>query len=567
MNIPIHHDGRSPKTAARNTRVQPIDPSGGQKSALSGRIVTMDDAFRVIPRGVIYIDQGNIVAVTPLQAPCPAGFENIPVVKTGGTIYPGLIELHNHLAYNALCLWDVPKQYSNRNQWSGTPTYRKLISGPMQVIGKSPELVPALIRYVECKSLLGGVTTSQGIQLFSNAGIRRFYRGIVRNVEQTDETALPEADTRIADVEAKDAQRFLARLQKATCFLLHLSEGIDQAARKHFLSLQIAHEQWAINKQLAGIHCAGLSADDFATFGEKQGAMIWSPMSNLLLYGQTANIKAAKEAGVRIGIGSDWSPSGSKNLLGELKVARLVSQAMGSVFSARDILAMATRNAAAILQWDAALGSLEAGKRADLIVIAQHADDPYENILQAKETAIRLVMINGIARYGMPSLMQRLGAVGESLRIGGLRRMIFLQQETADSSVGSLTLKTATAVLRETLQRLPELARELAQPKIERRMVLSKLAKALPVTQAWTLVLDELEDSGMDLRPRLPLPGERELTGALRGLERAAAPLAEILEPLKLDPLTVADDPAFLERIAQQKNLPDYVKTGLKALY
>jgi hypothetical protein len=104
-------------------------------------------------------------------------------------------------------------------------------------------LVPALIRYVECKSLLGGVTTSQGIQLFSNAGIRRYYRGIVRNVEQTDEDALPEADTRVDDIDAKDAKRFLKRLEKTTCFLLHLSEGIDERARKHFLALQISDEQ------------------------------------------------------------------------------------------------------------------------------------------------------------------------------------------------------------------------------------------------------------------------------------------------------------------------------------
>ncbi|MDO9469588.1 MAG: amidohydrolase family protein [Nitrosomonas sp.] len=437
----------------------------------------------------------------------------------------------------------------------------------MQIIGKSPESVPALIRYVECKSLLGGVTTSQGIQLFSNAGIRRFYRGIVRNVEQTDEKDLPEADTRIADVEAKNASRFFERLQKATCFLLHLSEGVDETANKHFQSLRIADEKWAINQQLAGIHCAGLKEKDFDILGKEKGAMIWSPMSNLLLYGETAKIKAAKEAGVRIGIGSDWSPSGSKNLLGELKVARLVSQAMGSVFSDRDILAMATRNAASILQWDAVLGSLEAGKRADLVVISQESGDPYESILQAKETAIRLVMIHGVARYGTPGLMRRFGAVGEMLRIGRLKRMIFLQQETVDPSVGSLSLKTATSMLREALLRLPELARELEQPKTKHRMLLAKLASALPVSQEWTLALDELEDSGMDLRPRLPLPGERELTGASRGLERTAVPLSEIVVPLKLDPLTVADDSAFLDRIENQINLPNYVKIGINTLY
>ncbi|MDO8893974.1 hypothetical protein [Nitrosomonas sp.] len=138
------------------------------------------------------------------------------------------------------------------------------------------------------------MTTSQGIQLFSNAGIRRFYRGIVRNVEQTDEKDLPEADTRIADVEAKNTSRFFERLQKATCFLLHLSEGVDETANKHFQSLRIADEKWAINQQLAGIHCAGLKEKDFDILGKEKGAMIWSPMSNLLLLWRNCKDQSSK---------------------------------------------------------------------------------------------------------------------------------------------------------------------------------------------------------------------------------------------------------------------------------
>jgi hypothetical protein len=192
-------------------------------------------------------------------------------------MFPGLIELHNHLAYNALRLWQVPKKYSNRDQWSGIPEYRKLVSGPMTVVGKSPGLLPPLIRYVEAKCLIGGVTTSQGIALFSNAGIRRYYRGIVRNVEETDDENLPEVETRIADVEAQSAQKFLARLKRETCFLLHLSEGLDAKAREHFLALNFAPNEWAITPQLAGIHCAGLKPEDFTVLGQLGGAMVWSP--------------------------------------------------------------------------------------------------------------------------------------------------------------------------------------------------------------------------------------------------------------------------------------------------
>jgi hypothetical protein len=124
-------------------------------------------------------------------------------LDAGGTIFPGLIELHNHLSYNVLPLWSpVPKRFQHRGQWPDHADYRKLISGPMTVVGEyrdaqgRPALLAPLVRYVECKCLLGGVTTSQGIMLNSNAGVQRFYRGILRNVEQTDDPALLEAQGR-----------------------------------------------------------------------------------------------------------------------------------------------------------------------------------------------------------------------------------------------------------------------------------------------------------------------------------------------------------------------------------
>src|SRR5262249_55916941 len=157
--------------------------------------------------------------------------------------------------------------------------------------------------------------------------------------------------TRIADVDAADAASFLARLKKASCMLLHLSEGTNPAAHKHFEALHIAGDQWAIAGSLAGIHCVGLEAPDFDVLAARGASMIWSPFSNLLLYGKTANVKAAAHAGVKIGIGSDWAPSGSKNLLGELKVAYLEAQRQEVDWSARDIVALATSKAAQILRW------------------------------------------------------------------------------------------------------------------------------------------------------------------------------------------------------------------------
>ncbi|MET0207783.1 MAG: hypothetical protein ABW220_02005 [Burkholderiaceae bacterium] len=92
--------------SAAERRAAPIDPLEGPRLALAGRVVTMNDAFEVLADGVIYIDRGSIVAVLPRKSAPPDGFDDVPVRPSGGTIYPGLIELHNHLSYNALPLWD-----------------------------------------------------------------------------------------------------------------------------------------------------------------------------------------------------------------------------------------------------------------------------------------------------------------------------------------------------------------------------------------------------------------------------------------------------------------------------
>src|SRR5215213_6671848 len=224
----------------------PANPQQLARYALEGRVVTMDASFSVLERGTVYVDGGRIAAIVPRGAPALPDFREAPVISTRGTIYPGLIDLHNHLSYDALTLWRVPELYTNRDQWGIHPDYRKLISGPMMVLGKTPGFVEAVVRYVECKCLLGGVTTAQGVALFSNQDIMRHYRGVVRNVEETGEDDLPDAATKISDVEAADAEKFQDRLQTSSCMLLHLSEGTDERARAHFEALQMADDEWAI---------------------------------------------------------------------------------------------------------------------------------------------------------------------------------------------------------------------------------------------------------------------------------------------------------------------------------
>jgi 5-methylthioadenosine/S-adenosylhomocysteine deaminase len=531
----------------------PIDPLESPRAVFEGRLVTMNASFDVVASGRLYVDASRLVAVQPSDAPPPAGFEQIAVTRTGGTIYPGLIELHNHLSYNTLPLWQLTRRFGNRDQWARLPEYKQRVSRPASLLGTTDGLVQAVVRYVEAKCLAAGVTTTQGIALASNNGIRRYYRGVVRNVEQTDDPDLPEASTRIADVEAADAGKFLERLQSEKTLLLHLSEGVDQIARGHFSALKVDTARWAITRALGGIHCCGLQDTDYHTLAGNGGTMVWSPFSNLLLYGRTADIVRAKQEGVLMALGSDWSPTGSKNLLAELKVARLSSDEAGGVFASRDLVAMATMNAARLLKWDRTLGSLEVGKRADLLVIDGRQGDPYDHLINARETTVTLVVINGVPRYGSRRLM----GAGESVRIGTSTRLMNLAQPTADPVVGAVSLASARDKLTDALHRLPELSRET-------RALGSFGARAAGRSaddhERWVLDLDHEPLDGSTVRLMGPL--------GMGPTEAATARAPELpLIPLDLDPLTVVDDNRFPEGVRAQPNLSDDLRRELPRLY
>jgi len=528
--------------------------------ALLGRIVTMDGAARVIKKGAIYIRDGRIAEVTEADAPAPTGFENCLRVNTRGTIYPGLIELHNHLSYNILPLWNVPKKYTNRGQWISASEKQQFISGPMQLLNAAGGYLGAIIRYVEAKCLLAGVTTSQGLTLMNASGIEKKYRGIVRNAEEPDDNTLPKSGHRVADVDPDDLESFLATLkrQKKGSYLLHLSEGVDASARQHFLNLEFEdHSAWAITDALAGIHAAGLKPEDFAILKQFGGSLIWSPLSNFLLYGETAQVQAANQSQVLIALGSDWSPSGSKNLLGEMKVAKLYSQMHGDLFTDLELVRMATSTPARILGWQDALGTIEAPRLADLFVVNGRQGDPYRKLLNSTEANVQLVVIGGIPRYGTLDLMQQLGQEGEPWQVGGKDRLLNLRG-APDADVSALTLKQALDRLTEGLAKLPNPPALHAAPAIG-----DAFADAAPV-MSWRLALDNDGDEAHASRAFAPLT-TAEVIGEMWA---ASTDLHEVVKSMSLDELTVAENPQrYLDRIAQQNNLPVPIKDGLPALY
>src|ERR1700748_3787383 len=87
-----------------------------------GHLVTFDNST-VIEDGALYIDvNGVIQGVAPRASAPPAGFDKAAEVDTGGLVFPGLIDLHNHMAYNCLSLWVPPDRdtpWTSRGQKGG----------------------------------------------------------------------------------------------------------------------------------------------------------------------------------------------------------------------------------------------------------------------------------------------------------------------------------------------------------------------------------------------------------------------------------------------------------------
>src|SRR5215467_9307287 len=94
--------------AEKRVRSERVAVPAQRQFVLRGRIATFDSAGALIPDGFVCVQDALIASVTPVGTGVPPAFQTSPVIETGGTIYPGLIELHNHPAYNAVPLWTVP---------------------------------------------------------------------------------------------------------------------------------------------------------------------------------------------------------------------------------------------------------------------------------------------------------------------------------------------------------------------------------------------------------------------------------------------------------------------------
>ncbi len=161
------------------------------------------------------------------------------------------------------------------------------------------------------------------------------------------------------------------------------------------------------------IHAVGLTPADYADMAKNGTALIWSPRSNITLYGDTALVTEAQRAGVLIALGTDWMPTGSMNLLRELQCASTFSKTyLNDFFSDQQLWLMVTANAAAATAMDDKIGVLAAGKVGDVSIFNGKTNKDFRAIIDAGAGDVVLVLRAGKVLYGDDAVVSTIPGSG-----------------------------------------------------------------------------------------------------------------------------------------------------------
>lgn len=380
---------------------------------LRGTIVTPDQVFV----GEVLTD-GDVIACVAASCASAANAELATIVDTGGLIFPGLIDTHNHVLFDAFdeTDWSPQQAYNNHNQWTNEARYGALVDAKQYLNGEGTDQADfgcELDKFGELKALVAGTTSMVGA---ANPANKACYGALVRSVDQTPNglsTDKVQVATLFPATAAADGVCNNFASDKTDAYLIHIAEGVDATALKEFATLNTVTTQdgCLYSPQTAIVHGIALGETELTLMAAHDMSLVWSPRSDVFLYGggtdltKTTNIPLASSKGINIAISPDWSIGGSQNLLDELRFARHVGDGIwGGALSSKQLVQMVTTNAARVLGLQDVLGSLAAGKKADLMVIKGDICAPYDALLAATPADVQLVMIGGRVLYGDSAL-------------------------------------------------------------------------------------------------------------------------------------------------------------------
>ncbi len=385
--------------------------------------ITLRRATVVLPDRVaarpLFIDAGRVVAHEPAGAWALDLRDHL--------IFPGLVNAHDHLQLNNIPHLPAHAPFPNSYAWmlAFQPYFQEpAVAGARKV----PE--PVRLWHGGLKNLLCGATTVAhhdpwGPPLddpaFPVRLLRRFgwshslglgIENVELKIEKQEQRYAHNSQFSILNSQFLRYGPPVVESFQATPadrpWIIHLAEGTDALAAAELSQLD-ALGCLAANTVL--VHAVGLSAADIDRVIAAGAAVVWCPASNLSLLGRTLNPRRLFDAG-RLALGSDSRISGSPDLLDELRIA-----ARQGCLAPAELLRMATADAGRLLGMPD-VGGLDSGQRADLVILRDDGDDPYQALLGLRRGDIRAVVRDGAPAIADPEFAGWFAAGGvETVRV------------------------------------------------------------------------------------------------------------------------------------------------------
>lgn len=400
-------------------------------------ILTMDEKFRQFDPGAVAVKDGNIVAVGPESEICEHFDAANRYDCQGKVLLPGLINGHTHAPMTLLRGLADDLRLDVWLMGYMMPVEREFVS---------PEFVQLGTALACAEMIRSGVTTFCDMYYFEEDVARVARQAGMRAICGETVLKFPTPDARSYEESLAYARQFVARwkddpliiptvaphapytcneeiLRSATALateyniplIIHIAETASEVENiRNETGMPVVpyvKKQNLFDAKVIAAHCVHVDEGEIRTMVHAQAGVVHNPSSNLKLASGIAPVRKMLELGLKVGIGTDGPASNNDlDMFEEIRLAAFLAKGSSgdpTAFPARQVLCCATRMGAQALHIDHITGSIEPGKRADIILVKLDAlhNSPYfrrdplavyaQLVYAAKATDVTDVMING----------------------------------------------------------------------------------------------------------------------------------------------------------------------------
>lgn len=362
-------------------------------------ILTMDNNYTQYQQGAVAINDGAIVAIGPEDAILKSWNGKDIIDCQGKVLMPGLINTHTHVPMTLLRGLANDLRLDVWLMGYMMPVEREFVS---------PEFVRLGTQMGCAEMIRSGVTTFNDMYYFEDEvatataeiGMRAVVGQTVMKFSAPDAASYDDSLALSIDLikkwkdhhlivpaiaphavytcpaEVLEAVVEIAKQYDATVHF-HVSETADEVVNMRKQSgmpvVPYIKKLGMLDTKLIAAHCVHVDDGEIRTMRRAGTGIAHNPSSNLKLASGFAPTARMMEMGAKVGIGTDGAASNNDlDMFEEMRLASLIAKPVAgdpTVLPARQVLEMATRIGAEVLHLDHITGSLEVGKRADIIVL------------------------------------------------------------------------------------------------------------------------------------------------------------------------------------------------------